>query len=132
MAIASDWGHAVEIMGVQNVCLQSEVQEDVYVMKPSGYAVINPAMGQPLALKLKKSLYGLRQSPGNFSNTFVNGTTDLGVRALRSDPCVYIHNARYTCSKLSVYAGGCIIYGQSPAVMKDIRLRSAGLRRSSA
>ena len=40
-------------------------------------------------LRLFNSLYGFRQSPTDWSNTIDKHLVDVGIKRLKSDPCVY-------------------------------------------
>jgi hypothetical protein len=75
-------------MDVDTAFLNATLQEDIYMIPPTGLTSIKP--GQ--VLKLNKSLYGLKQSPRNFSleinDTFLSlgftwCTTDIYVYTLR-------------------------------------------------
>ena len=41
-------------------------------------------------MKLKKSLYGLRQSPKNWFGTMNHHLAKIWFRPLKSDPCIYV------------------------------------------
>lgn len=56
------------------------------------YEAKDEATGDPLAIKLPKSLNGLKQSPDNWHDTIETFLVGIGVKALQSDPFVYILN----------------------------------------
>jgi len=63
---------------------QAELDEDVYMMMPQGFEV------DGMVCHLKKSLYGLKQSPRNWYllvSEFI--IAELGFRATVSDPCLF-------------------------------------------
>ena len=62
IAASHDWN--VIQLDVQTAFLQSEMKEEVYVTQPVGFEKLD-LNGQPYVCKLKKSLYGLKQSPRN-------------------------------------------------------------------
>lgn len=70
-------------MDVVTAFLQSKVEEDVHVRQAPGYEVMDKETGMALIMKLKKSMYGPRQSPRNFNNTF-----DKGIREIEFLPLV--------------------------------------------
>ena len=88
MAIAAKRGYVVRTMDVVPALLPGKVEEEVYVRQATGSTIKDDTTGVPVVMKLKKSLYGLRQSPRNFGNTFAKGIKVIGVAALRSDPCM--------------------------------------------
>ena len=63
---------------------QSVLNEDVYVEMPRGFRE------NGYVLKLKKSLYGLRQSPRNFFAHLSGQLTQLGFVPSSADPCLFI------------------------------------------
>ena len=63
MAIAAERGYLVTSMDVVTAFLQTKVEEEAYVRQATGYVIKDETTGVPLVMKLKKSLYGLRQSP---------------------------------------------------------------------
>lgn len=63
---------------------QAELEEEVYMDMPQGFQV------DGMACRLKKSLYGLKQSPRNWyilCSGFI--VSELGFRATVSDPCLF-------------------------------------------
>ena len=62
LAITAGLDYEVGMLDVQAKCLNADVEEDVFVKMAPGYET-NNEIGVPLVMKLKKSLYGLRQSP---------------------------------------------------------------------
>ena len=85
------------------------------------YVIKDETTGIPLVMKLKKSLYGLRQSPRNFGNTFPKGIKEIGFVALRSDPCMYVYGSGPTYALLCVYVDDCTLAGKTPSVVEDLK-----------
>ena len=48
----------------------------------------NDKAGVPLVMKLKKNLYGFRQSPKNWFGPMHVEVNVIGFRPLKSDPCI--------------------------------------------
>ena len=48
----------------------------------------NDKAGVPLVMKLKKNLYGFRQSPKNWFGPMYVEVNVIGFRPLKSDPCI--------------------------------------------
>ena len=121
MAIAAERGYVVETMDVVTAFLQSQVEEDVFVRQAKGYEIVDEITGRPLVMKLKKSLYGLRQSPRNWGTAFAKGIAEIGFVALRSDPCMYVYGSGPTHTILCVYVDDCTLAGKTPSVVKDLK-----------
>lgn len=77
-------------LDVQMAYLQSPVEEDVYVNPVPGYGTHGKAM------KLNKSLYGLRQSGKNWFETIDYSLTNIAFVPTWSDPCVYMSTGQTT------------------------------------
>ena len=69
LAIAAELDCEVLMLDVQTAFLNVDVEEEVYIKMAPGYETYDKS-GAPFVLKLKKSLYGLRQSPKNWFDTW--------------------------------------------------------------
>ena len=63
--------------------LNGQLEEEVYVVQPEGFV---SAGREHLVCRLKKSIYGLKQSPHCWNTTL---DSHLGFVQLGSDPCIY-------------------------------------------
>ncbi|MGA8134569.1 MAG: reverse transcriptase domain-containing protein [Pseudomonas gingeri] len=87
LSLAAKWDHEIEQQDVPTAFLNADLKEDVYMQIPEGRYRDGKA---GIVLRLKKSLYGLKQSPRNWYilvSTFV--LTQLGFKATVSDPCLF-------------------------------------------
>ncbi|KNZ48139.1 hypothetical protein VP01_5888g1 [Puccinia sorghi] len=73
---------------VQGAFLHAPLTEEVYIKTPTGVNRPSPY------LKLKKSLYGLKQSPKNWYETLTAWLNSLGFYESNCDPCLFICNDR--------------------------------------
>ena len=70
LSVVAAFDFEVEQMDVKITLLHRDLEEDIYMKKPEGFMVKGK---KELVCKLKKSLYGLKQSPQMWyqkSNTF--------------------------------------------------------------
>ena len=80
----------VHQMDVKSAFLNAEIDCELYVEQPEGYQAQSKS-GKLLVLKLKKSLYGLRQSGWNWNVKLHNFlTAEQGFTQSIVDPFVYI------------------------------------------
>jgi len=74
-------------MDVSSAFLNGDLDEEIYMAQPEGFA----AQGQEhLVCRLKKSLYGLKQSPRQWYQKLHSTLSDLGFSRCASDHCVWI------------------------------------------
>ena len=73
---------------VKTAFLNGDLNETVYMEQPEGF------QQQPdqLVCKLKKSLYGLKQSPRQWSQKLSEIMQQFGFRGTLSDPCVFVNH----------------------------------------
>ena len=90
LAIAASRGWRVLAMHVQTAFLNGKLEEDVYTKQApeTGFEKINERTNRPLVMKLRKSLYGLCQSPSVWNSNIdkdlcVMGFTPTAIRFLR-------------------------------------------------
>ena len=128
----------------QTAFLQSEMKEEVYVKQPVGFEKLD-LNGQPYVCKLKKSLYGLKQSPRNWHGTIQHELITEGFKACMCDPCVYVKNDSSSKVFIVLYVDDLLVTGSSEVgisktkaflmtkfVMKDLKrcffdFRNAGV-----
>ena len=124
IAVSKDW--EVLQLDVETAFQNAEVQEEVYVRIPPGYESLDATTGRPEVMKLKTSLYGLRQSPRNWFNTIDDSLRDMGFTATASDPCVYIFGSDDNLIILTLCVDNLLILGGDTPLLKDLKSHTAG------
>ena len=79
--------HFIEQFDVNNAYLHSEIDRPNYMIQPYGF-IKNPK----LVCKLKKSIYGLKQSARLWNSTIDKFMKNEGLSVSQNDPCVYYMN----------------------------------------
>jgi len=95
--------------------IQSDIDTEVYLEMPRGFSTPGKV------LKLKKSLYGLKQSPRNHYQNLKSKLEDLGFVACESDPCLFVSDKVIAL----VYVDDTLFFARDP---KDVDAAIAGLR----
>lgn len=72
-----------QIFDIKTAFLNGRLDEDIYMEIPLGFEP-----NQNKIVKLKKSLYGLKQAPLCWNKTFTDALRKLGLKPLKSDPCI--------------------------------------------
>ncbi len=73
--------------GCHYCLLNGQLQEEVYMAQPEGYAVKGKT---DLVCRLKKSLYGLKQSPRCWNSALNSHLKNMGFVQATGDPCIYM------------------------------------------
>ncbi|MBW0516785.1 hypothetical protein O181_056500 [Austropuccinia psidii MF-1] len=81
-------------MDVKTAFLHGNLDEDLFIRLPEGYRSL---WSGPVCLKLKKSLYGLKQSPRNWYLKIKEFFVSAGFRPSAADPCLLIKNSTNPC-----------------------------------
>ena len=93
---------------------QAKIEEDVFIRPPRGWETLNRmGLERPFkpnhVLKLKRCLYGLRQSPKNFYEHLKERLESIGFAQSKCDPCLFIRNG-VVCL---VYVDDCLLFGKT-------------------
>ena len=103
-----------------NAFAQGDLEEEVYLEIPKGFRADSDD-GEEYVLKLKKSLYGMVQSPRNFFNKLSSALHARGFRSSKIDPCLFIHEDMICL----VYVDDCIFFARDvskiEAMIEDLK-----------
>ena len=96
-------------LDIKNAFLHGELQEELYMEQPPGFV----AQGESnLVCKLRRSLYGLKQSPRAWFSRFSTVLVEFGMIRSTSDHSVfYKHTSEGKCIYLIVYVDDIVITG---------------------
>ena len=104
-------------MDVGTAFLNGHLEEEIYMEQPEGY--IKPGQ-EHLVCKLKRSIYGLKQSPRCWSKAFTKFMKDIGFKQSTSDPCVFVRS-RQDLEILAVYVDDLILITESTESMDELK-----------
>lgn len=88
MQIAVQESLIIHQMDVKSAYLNAEIDCEIFVEQPAGF-VSTGANGEDLVCKLRKSLYGLKQSGRNWNHVLHNYLLSLNFQQSLCDNCVY-------------------------------------------
>ena len=89
LALACILDLELDNMDVETAYLQSDLEEKVYVKQPIGYEQYG-SNGEELVCRLRKSLYGLKQSGRNWHKKIDGWFRGYGFHPSSADPCLYV------------------------------------------
>ena len=120
LAITAELDYEVYMLDVQTSCLNADVEEEVFVKMVLGYERSNQS-GVPLVVKLKKSLYGLRQSSKNWFSTMDHYLGKIGFRSLKTDPCVYVYEDENGSAILTLYVDDVLLLDANKQLLDKLK-----------
>jgi hypothetical protein len=91
--------------------IHGRVQETIYVHQPRGF---HQGQGDEV-LKLKRTLYGLKQSPRYFFKYFTERLLKQGLTASKFDPCLFMSKTLIVI----IYVDYSLIYGKNDEEIND-------------
>jgi len=118
LAIAAAEDMEVHSMDVSSAFLNGDLDEEIYMAQPEGFA----AQGQEhLVCHLKKSLYGLKQSPRQWYQKLHSTLSELGFSRCASDHCVWIWAKNGIKVIIPVYVDDLTIACNNSPALKRIK-----------
>ena len=106
LAAKNDW--VLHQLDIKNAFLHGDLAEEVYMEQPPGF-VAQGEYGK--VCKLKKSLYGLKQSPRAWFGKFSQAIEKFGMKQRKADHSVFYRNEKGILILLIVYVDDIIITG---------------------
>jgi hypothetical protein len=105
-------------MDVKISFLHGDLEEEIYMKQPEGFAVKGK---KELVYKLKKSLYGLKQSPRMWYQKFDTYIIGLGFVRSRADHCVYSKQVGNHFIYVVLYVDDMLLVGNNMDVIKEVK-----------
>lgn len=109
----------VHQMDVKTAYLNAEIDCEIFVEQPPGFVVKSDK--SDLVLKLKRSLYGLRQSGRNWNHLLHSFLINLGFEQSLSDNCVYSRNDVNGKVIMMIYVDDLIIAASCKDILTEIK-----------
>ncbi|KAF5781204.1 putative RNA-directed DNA polymerase [Helianthus annuus] len=107
-SVAANKGWPLHQFDVKNAFLHGELKEEVYMEAPHGFTV---NFGEREVCRLKKSLYGLKQSPRAWFGRFTLAMKNYGFKQSNSDHTLFLKQRNNLITCLIIYVDDMIITG---------------------
>ena len=119
IALASKNGLKLHQMDITTAFLNGDLEEEVYMKQPEGFL----ADGQEhLVCRLKKSIYGLKQSPRCWNQVLDAQLKLMGFKQSTSDPCIYTSKTKLDgLFILAVYVDDILLAGKSQQELAQVK-----------
>ena len=113
LAIAAQQSWPLVQLDVNNAFLNGDLDEEVYMQIPPGYVIPNSSSNPPLACKLVKSLYGLKQASSQWYSKFSSFLLTQGFTQSKADYSLFHRGHGATYVALLVYVDDIVLTGAS-------------------
>lgn len=120
MQLVAQEGMKVHQMDVKTAYLNAEIDCDIYLEQPEGFTKKNEN-GEKLVCKLKKSLYGLKQSGRNWNNMLHGFLTDQNFAQSVADPCLYTKCECDTVTMTLIWVDDIIVAASNDDALNAIK-----------
>ncbi|CAM8931927.1 unnamed protein product [Rhodiola kirilowii] len=115
VAFVREW--SISQLDVKNAFLNGELREEVYMRPPPGYSIPDGML-----LRLRRSLYDLKQAPRAWFERFSSVVTAAGFTASDHNPALFIHTSTRGRTLL-LYVDDMLITGDDPQHIAFVKER---------
>ena len=111
-----------KIVDIDNAFLNGDLEHEIYMTMPEGYAECVEQVEENEALKLEKAIYGLVQAARKFFKKIQDSLTQACFKSSEADPwLVYREDHTGVCIRL-IYIDGMLILRNTEAVDEAIKV----------
>ena len=107
-------------MDVKTAYLNAPIDREIYIEQPEGFRK-SGKNGEALVCKLKKSLYGLKQSGRNWNNLLHDYLANEKYNQSLADPCLYVRTTNGGCVILIVWVDDIIIAATDSDLLAEVK-----------
>jgi transposase InsO family protein len=115
LAVAARDDLEVDQLDVKTAFLYGELDRDVYMSMPPGYAESGKVF------RLRRAVYGLRQAPRAWHDRLSTHLTSLGFKPAASDPSLYVMEAQGERVYLLVYVDDMLVVGKQGWLYQHVK-----------
>ena len=108
----------LEQLDVNIVFFHGDLEEDIYMSKPKGFIVQRQ---ESLVWKLRKSLYGIKQTPRQWYKKFDSFMNRIGFKRCEADHCCYVKFFDNSYIILLLYVDNMLIAGSSIEEINNLK-----------
>eukprot|EP00253_Pinus_taeda_P035489 PITA_35489 len=118
LSISTTFVFEVEQMDMNTTFLHGDLEEEIYMKQPEGFVVKGK---KELVCKLKKSLYGLKQSPRMWYQQFDTSIQGFGFTRRNADHCVYFKLIGERVIYLVLCVDDMLLVGNDKEIIQDLK-----------
>uniref|UniRef100_A0A2N9J933 Uncharacterized protein n=1 Tax=Fagus sylvatica TaxID=28930 RepID=A0A2N9J933_FAGSY len=118
MVVAARLDLELHQLDVKTAFLNGDLKEEIYMDQSDGFHIKDQ---EGKVCRLKKSLYGLKQSSRQWYLKFHQAILDIGYEMSHLDHCVYVWRDKEKLALLSLYVDDILLASNSPDMMKETK-----------
>ena len=118
LAVSLNW--PLRQLDVKNAFLHGTLKEEVYVVQPQGYT---DSTHPHHVCRLHKSIYGLKQAPKAWFESFTTQLLHLGFIASLADSSLFIYHHQQVIAYLLLYVDDIVLTSNSPSFLDHLILQ---------
>ena len=118
LSIAAAYDLEIEQLDVKTTFLHGDLEEEIYMRQPEGFVCKGK---EDLVCRLRKSLYGLKQSPRMWYQKFDSYVLQHGFSRSNVDHCVYVKRLENVFVILTLYVDDMLLIGNSKELINSVK-----------
>ena len=118
IALSVRSGLKLHQVDVTTAFLNGTLEEEVFMRQPDGFVKKG---SENLVCRLKKSIYGLKQSPRCWNVALDTTLKEMGFTQSENDPCIYYKNTEGEMFYLGVYVDDIILAGKTETKLNEVK-----------
>ena len=120
LAYASHHNFKLQQMDVKSAFLNGDLHEEIYMSQPPSFIQQG---NEHLVCKLKKSIYGLKQSPREWYSKINSFFISQGFDRSKNDPNLYIKHTKNDIVIIILYVDDLILTSSSTPLLSEIKFQ---------
>ena len=118
IALSVKHGLKLHQVDVTTAFLNGTLEEEVFMKQPEGFEIEGK---KHLVCRLKKSIYGLKQSPRCWNVALDTQLKRMGFTQSENDPCIYYRNTGGEMFYIGVYVDDIILAGKTDNKLTEVK-----------
>ena len=118
LALAAKLGFKLHQMDIKTAFLNGELEEEIFMRQPEAFIEEG---NENLVCKLKRSIYGLKQSARCWNTELDQKLRSIGFTQSKNDPCIYTRITGGELFVIAVYVDDIIEAGKNEAEIEEVK-----------